>query len=140
MQRATKMGLCAAIALLLLTPLTGCSYHVLRIVIPDFETSLVEGVQVWRLDDYSQQPVAGGLLTFSPVYQVNGQEVVDYTQVRADGSTGMTIFARLDRSEADPNSVNLDLYYERLENPGWYKVSTFNSQGTSALSLAQTFL
>ena len=42
------------------------------------------GTQVWRLDDFSQQPVAGGQLSFSAPYLIDGVEVLDYTQIRAE--------------------------------------------------------
>ena len=140
MQHAVRWGLGVALVFLISIPLCGCDLSKLHVIIPDFDSNRVAGVQVWRLDDGSQQPVAGGQLSFSEPYILQGHEVVDYTQVHADGSEGVTFFARVMRDPANPDTVSLDLGYERLEEAGWFKVSTFNSQGSSELSLNQTYL
>jgi hypothetical protein len=140
MRRYVARGLGGLLALLLLVPLWGCDLKSLNVIIPDFDTAAVQGVRVWRLDDATNDPVARGRLDFSAPYTVDGNEVVDYTQVNPDGTRSATYFAEVRRDVSGGSSAHVILYYDRLDQPGWFKVSTFNSQGDSALSLAQTFL
>ncbi len=121
-------------------PLTGCNLRLLRVVIPDFETSAVEGVQVWRLDDVTQVPSEAGRLVFGQIADVDGQEVLEYQIEFSDGSEGLQLVSPVVRDTGDPESVRLELHYERVEREGWFKVSSFNEAGSSALSTAQTFL
>lgn len=140
MRHASRTVLGLALAFLITIPLSGCELRQIRLMIPDFDSSLVEGVQVWRLDDATGQPVAVGQLTFSEPYVLQGEEVVDYTQLHADGSEGITVFTRLVRDPANPDTISIELAYDRLEPEGWFKISTFNSLGDSALSQGQTYL
>ena len=59
MRKATKYGF--TIALLALTlALPACQLRTLHLVITDFDTAAVQGVQVYRLDDATNQPVPAG--------------------------------------------------------------------------------
>ncbi len=129
-------------AFALVLPLFGCNLQFLHVVIPDFAASAVEGVQVWRLQEGTNQPIARGQLVFNgdPYVAPDGFEVIDYTQVAPDGTTGFTLQSPVNRNPAAPQQLELWLFYDRQDPEGWHKVSTYNAQGSSALSLAQSYL
>lgn len=141
MRRFVHRVLAVALLALVVPALSGCEMRLLRVIIPDFETSAVEGVQVWRLDDATGQPVLRGRLVFQGSTQDRfGMEVVEYAIVQNDGTQGYTLMAEVERDSVDPDRVELDLYYTPRDAQGWYKVSTFNAVGASPLSTAQTYL
>jgi hypothetical protein len=122
------------------TLLTACDLRRLQIVIPDFESSSVEGVEVWRITEGTNQPVQAGVILFSGVHVLGGKEVVDYVNQPGDGSEGLGASAELVRDPTNPDVVQIQLYFDLRTTTGWYKVSTFNGNGSSPLSLAQTYL
>ncbi len=140
MRRAIQRLACAAAAAVLLLPLWGCEFKRLHVLIADFDTSAVEGLLVWRLADGSQLPEEAGRLLFSEAYRQGGQEVLEYTQIHADGSTGLTLQAAVSRDPRQPDVVELLVHYERLVPAGWFRVSTFNALGASEPSLEKTYL
>lgn len=140
MRSALRKALGLSLVVGLVLPLWGCEYRMLQVVIPDFDTSAVEGVQIWRLADGTNQPVQGSQLVFTVPYSQNGQEIVDYTQLNPDGSQGILLQAVVERSPTQPDTVQVRLYYYRMQPQGWYRVSTFNEVGTSELSLEKTYL
>lgn len=140
MRNRFRRALGGALLLLLTVPMSGCEFSHLKVMIPDFESSLVEGVQLWRLAEGTDEPVRAGRLVFSQVSDEFGNETIDYTIELADGTTSMTLPASLNRNASQPDSVELELYYIRSEPAGWFKVSTYNAFGSSQLSLTQTYL
>lgn len=124
--------------------LTACDLRRVDLLIPDFESSQVEGVEVWRLAEGSNTPVYAGTIRFSDVQvdPASGREFVDYVNLPADGATdAVATQAWLVHVDAtNPDAVQLLLIYDMRTESGWYKVSTFNAQGSSPLSVAQTFL
>lgn len=133
-----RRALGVALLALVIPALSGCTPRALRVIIPDFESAAVEGVQVWRLDDATGQPVADGDLHFVGTIQQDSAELVEYEYVRYDG-THVRLFSVIQRDANDPDQVQLNLLYEP-GSVGWYKVSTYNLVGDSPLSTAQTYV
>ncbi len=121
--------------------LMGCNMRKLHVVIPDFETSQVIGVDVWRVD--VAQPVDLGDITFGALstYDFGGGsiEVIEYFVPQADGSQ-LTLSAQVFRDPLVPEAIEVHLYFPNDTPAGWYKVSTYNSFGSSPLSAQQTQL
>ena len=140
MVRSLRRVSLAILVLSLGSLLTGCELRRLQLTIPDFESSSVQGVEVWRLADATSQPVRAGVILFSGTHLVGGKEVVDYLNQPTDGTNGLGASAELVRDPANPDVVQLALYFDMHSTTGWYKVSTFNAHGSSPLSLAQTYL
>lgn len=134
-----RRGVAVALLGLWVQTLTGCSSTVLHVLIPDFESASVKGVQVWRLDDATGTPVKHGRMLFGAKRYVNGAEAVDYTIELPDGTRTTTLPATIHRSANNPDSVDLELFYIPTGAQGWHKVSTFNTAGSSPLSIAQTY-
>lgn len=127
-----------ALLALVVPALSGCELRALHVVIPDFESSAVEGVQVYRLDDATGQPIAQGELRFVGIQPQGDGEAVEYEVIAADG-TRTTLLAELFRDPVDPDQVEVSLLYQP-SSTGWYKVGTYNAFGASPLSSAQTYL
>jgi hypothetical protein len=137
---ALRRVLLGILVLSLGTLLTACDLRRLQIVIPDFESSSVQGVEVWRIAEGTNQPVQAGVILFSGVHLLAGKEVIDYVNQGPDGSDGVGASAELVRDAANPDVVQVQLYFDLRTTTGWYKISTFNGNGSSPLSLAQTYL
>ena len=141
MTRSTRFLL---LALLLAASLasTGCNFRLLHVVIPDFETSQVIGVDVWQVD--TPAPLEVGDITFGTIVtqDLGGGpiEMLEYFVPQADGSqTKLT--AQVIRDPAQPGAIEVHLWFPKDTTvPGWYKVSSFNSHGSGPLSAAQTQL
>ncbi len=132
---------CALVALSLLPLLTACEYRRVTVRIADFESALVEGVRFWRLTEASLQFEPGGSVEFDdPRILESGHEVVDYTVFSPDGEELVTLPAFVLRNPADPDTVTLELQYLRYEDPGWFRITTYNAAGESELSQEQIYL
>jgi hypothetical protein len=140
MARWLRQVLLAILVISVGSLLTACDLRRLQVVIPDFDSSAVQGVEVWRLADGTNQPVRAGVILFSGVHVLAGKEVVDYVNQPASGADGLGASAELLRDPANPDLVQIALYFDMQSAAGWYKVSTFNAYGSSPLSLAQTYL
>ena len=54
MRRSIHRLACAAVVLAALA-VTGCEWKRINIRIPDFETNLIQGMQLWRADDQASE-------------------------------------------------------------------------------------
>lgn len=128
-------------AMVLALPLLGCNARQIQLIIPDFTSSQVEGVNVFRLDDATGAPVLVGRLDFvSDQSLPDGTELLSYQMVRLDGSTSDVLPTYLVRDPSNPDSANIQVFVDAGSPAGWFKVSTFNAYGSSALSVDQTYL
>jgi hypothetical protein len=85
--------------------------------------------------------VAAGQIDFvSSSTQSDGTQLVGYQIVASDGSTSQVFPAYLTRDPSNPDSAEFELLFDSQVPAGWFKVSTFNPYGASALSTAQTYL
>lgn len=131
---------CALAALLLLPSLTGCEMRSVTVRIADFDSNAVEGVRFWRLDEVVGSFLPGGSLLFGEPVIDRDLELVSYDVIDPEGTVMTTLTAQVIRDPANPDTVTLDLSYARGEAPGWFKISSFNAAGDSALSLEQIYL
>lgn len=141
MKRSIHRSACAAVALLALT-LTGCQWKQLVIQIPDFESNLVGGVQLWRGDEAASEIVSdAGRIVFGSCYSGQGEEMMGYTMVDSQNQPFDDTFdVTVDRGE-DGDSVTLRFTFPKWrEPPGWIRVTTFNAAGESELSAEAVFL
>ena len=77
---ATAVLLCVSAFLL------ACPLGQLRLQIPDFETSGVKGVQLYRVDDSTGQLVDAGRLEFMKLDTSKSGEFLKYKHVAPDGT------------------------------------------------------
>ena len=131
----------AVLALVLALPaLSGCTPRVLQILIPDFDSAAVAGVQLWRLDDATGAPMPSGQIVFEALQAASEKELLRYQLQQPDGTTLDGLYAQVERDPANPDEVRVNLTYLRPDGPGWFKISTFNDFGSSPLSTQQTYL
>ena len=130
-----------SIAIGMVVLLSGCQLRTLHVVIPDFDAASVDGLEVFRLDDATGQPVDAGGIQFLGVQASNdGAELLEYALLSLDGTVTSTITAQVIRDVANPDAVEVFLIYHNQAAAGWYKVASYNGEGSSELSLTQTFL
>jgi hypothetical protein len=139
MRRVSLRGLCA-LAILLVVALSGCEYKQVTVRISDLEASQVDGVRFWRLSETSGRFEPGGVIRFTEFGLRKGVETLFYSVTYADGSEGMTLSSPVVRDPAHPDRVTLNIWYPRLEDEGWFKITSFNQVGESSLSDEQVFL
>jgi hypothetical protein len=113
--------------LLALPCLTSCDLAVksVVVVIPDFESSQVQGAWFYR----DGQPET--LIRFElPTYFKNGEELLDYNTSNPAGAD-LNLSARVER---EGQSVLLRLVWGADHNPALYRASTYNAAGESPRS------
>ncbi len=132
-------GLAAAL-LMFSIALTACDDEtaVVQLVIPDFDTSQVEGVSLWRLSETTGLYERVDEIELSTATTARGTQVVEYHYI---GSNGVPILieSAIDRATDDPNNVSLSLLWRRVGDAGSYRISTFNPGGDSPLSTAVAY-
>ncbi len=132
MLRHARRGALLALTLLLLPLLSGCDFAGFTIIIPDFDSSQVEGVTLWRVE--TGGAVEAYEVTLGPAYVVGGIEYVDYT-VAASSTVLLDARAEVVRNAANPDEVTLSLmFYHATGDLQEYVVRTFNAHGDSAFS------
>lgn len=137
--RIVRHALLVAVALLVL-PLFACRWYGVTVLIPDFDTSQVEGVWFWRLSQDTGQYVRDGQIVFADQAHTldDGRVLLPYTLLTNDGLLVHDSLATvLDRDSTNPDRVTLNLQYAALDKAGMspsYRVSSYNAAGDSALS------
>lgn len=122
-------------------PLSGCTIRTIHVLIPDFVSDQVQGVNLFRLDDATAAPVLMSRIDFvSSTTQPDGSELVQYQIVSTDGTTSQTFSVLVVKDPTNSDSAEMELLAGTAGAPGWFKVSTFNPYGSSSLSTAQTYL
>jgi hypothetical protein len=139
MRHVSLKGLCALV-ILLAVALSGCEYKQVTVRISDLEAAQVDGVRFWRLSETSGRFEPGGVIRFTEVGLLKGVETLFYSVLNADGSEGLTLSSPVARDPAHPDRVTLRIWYPRMEEEGWFKVTSFNAVGESSLSDEQIFL
>ena len=118
--------------LLALLCLTGCDLKTVALVISDFDSAQVQGAWLYR-----QNPVTGDFLRETqvrfqlPTYFEAGEELIDYTTENPGQWADLDLTARVERSGGN---VVLRLLWGADGNPAFYRASTYNTVGESALS------
>lgn len=117
--------------------LAGCEIGGLTMVIPDFESSEVLGVRVYRQVDSTGDPdvdyvLASEIVFNEPVLAADGHERMNYT---VDGLTNSDTFSTVvTRDAQNPDRVEVDLLFMYELPDGGFRVSTYNAVGESPLS------
>jgi hypothetical protein len=131
-------AVCAVSALLLACPLGR-----LRVLIPDFATSDVRGVRLYRVDDASGQLVAAGSVQFLGIEmnEALGGETLVYRQLTAAGAPWFgPLRTAAVRDASVPASLEVEVAFLNQLPAGWFKVASYNAYGTSQPSTGQAFI
>lgn len=121
--------------------LLACPLGHLRLQIPDFFTSDVKGVQLYRIDDASGQLVDAGSIEFQGIEQARGNELLKYMVFSPEGDrTFGPLRTRVIRDASQPNGIEVTLAFVNEFPAGWFKVASYNLIGTSRVSATQTFV
>ena len=132
MRQLRRLG--TLVLLIALLPLAGCELAQVTVLIHGFETAQVEGVTFWR--DENGTFVKDGRLLFENTEFIGGQEYVHYYFEDATGMRMMEARAPITRSATNPDDVQIDFWYMRLDDvPQLFKVSSFNQAGESQLTV-----
>ena len=135
---AVTAAVCTVSALLLACPLGR-----LRVRIPDFATSDVRGVRIYRADDPGGPLVAAGSLQFLGLEtnEALGGEQLAYRQLTAAGAPWFGPLRTLVvRDASQPASLEVELAFLNQLPAGWFKVASYNAYGTSKPSTAEAFI
>jgi hypothetical protein len=122
--------------------LLACPLGQLRLLIPDYFTNDVKGVQLYRIDDASGQLVDAGRIEFLGLEtNKQGIEVLKYTQFTPDDKPWFgPVFTEVVRDASQPASLEVTLVFLNQLPAGWFKVASYNLFGTSTASASQTFI
>ena len=139
-----KLGFRAAVTAGLLCIsafLLACPLGQLRLQIPDYFTSEVKGVQLYRIDDASGDLVEAGRIEFMGLEAANGGEHLKYRHVSPEGEIWLgPVFTQVVRNPEQPNGIEVTLAFMNQLPSGWFKVASYNLIGTSNASASQTFV
>jgi hypothetical protein len=141
MKRSIHRSACAVIVLIALAS-TGCRLKQLVVQIPDFESSLVDGVQLWRGEDPASAVLSeAGRIVFGDCYSADGVETIEYTMTDSQNQPfDFTFAATLVRNQDGDGATLQFVFGGWREPPGWIRASTFNAAGESDLSVESVFL
>jgi len=121
--------------------LLACPLGKLRVVIPDFVTSEVRGIQLYRIDDASGQLVNAGRIKFRGIETRKDGEQLKYEQYTPEGDPWFgPIYTPVVRDATKPASVELTLAFLNQLPAGWFKVASYNVYGVSKASASQAFI
>lgn len=137
-----KGALAALVGLAFAMTLSGCTLRVIHVIIPDFSSDQVQGVNVYRLDDTTGAPVQVGRFDLGSIQTLaDGTQVIRYSEVAPDGTVeSSNVPTAVQTDPSNPDSIELYLLQNSGPAAGWYKVGTFNAYGSSTLSTDQTYL
>ena len=119
--------------------LLACPMGQLRLLIPDFFTSDVKGVQLYRIDDASGQLVEAGHIEFLGSRQKQDVEQLKYRQFTPEGDPwfGPGLHAGRSATRASRTASRSTLAFLNQLPAGWFKVASYNLFGTSRASAAR---
>ena len=121
--------------------LLACPLGQLRLQIPDYFSSDVKGVQLYRIDDASGQLVDAGRIEFLGVETSARGEFLKYRHVSPEGEGWFgPVFTQVTRIPNQPSGIEVTLAFMNQLPSGWFKVASYNLIGTSRASASQTFV
>ena len=134
---AVTAGVFAVSTLLLACPLAR-----LRVLIPDFATSDVRGVRLYRVDASGQLAPAGSIQFLGiDATEALGGETLAYRQLTAEGDPWFgPLRTYVVRDPGQPAALEVELAFLNQLPAGWFKVASYNAYGTSKPSSNQTFV
>jgi hypothetical protein len=123
--------------------LLACPMGRLRVLIPDFATSDVRGVRLYRVDDATGQLAPAGSIQFLGI-EVNdalGGETLAYRQLSAEGEPWFgPLRTPVVRNASQPAALEVELAFLNQLPAGWFKVASYNAYGTSKPSTSRSFI
>jgi hypothetical protein len=122
--------------------LLACPLGRLRVLIPDFATSDVRGVRLYRVDDAGGQLAPAGSIQFLGI-ETNDAigETLAYRQLTAEGKPWFgPLRTAVVRDASQPAALQVELAFLNQLPSGWFKVASYNAYGTSRPSASQTFI
>ena len=131
MRRVLRPGMMFALALLLM-PLSGCEGERVWIDLPGFSADAIQGIWLWRLSATGGSYERVCRIPFGGLTTSNGTTTLSYTQECLAGLKTSELQATVVYPAAD--TIRIELFYVRTEGPGTYKITSYGSQGESALS------
>jgi len=120
--------------------LLACPVGQLRMQIPDFFTSEVKGVRLYRIDDASGQLVDAGTIEFLKLEKRKDGELLKYEHVSTTGEVTGPLYTQAARIPTLPDGLEINLSFSNELPAGWFKVASYNLIGTSRPSTNQTFV
>ena len=121
--------------------LLACPWGALRVQIPDYVTSDVRGIRVYRVDDATGKLAAAGHIEFLGIETMRDGEKLGYKQFDTAGVLRFgPIFTPVIRDPAKPAAIQLNLAMLNQLPAGWFKIASYNEFGTSPPSTGQTFM
>lgn len=133
--------LATAAVLLVSGLLLACPLGRLRVLIPDFETSAVRGVELLRVEDGTGALVAAGRIHFDGLEDDAGSQVLVYRQFDVAGKPSLgPLRASVARDSDHPEAIQIEFTFLNELPAGWFKVASFNAAGTSPPSAAQAYI
>jgi hypothetical protein len=118
-----------------------CPLGYLRVLIPDYVTSDVRGIRVYRIDDATGELAAAGHIEFLAIEAGKGGEKLKYKQFTAAGEPWLgPIYTAVIRDPAKPAGIQITLIMSNQLPAGWFKIASYNQYGTSPPSTGQTFV
>jgi hypothetical protein len=128
--------------LLVSSMLLACPIGRLRMLIPDFETSAVRGIQLLRVEDGSGALVDAGAIRFDALENDPAEgEVLVYRHLDVDGKLSLgPLRAPVVRNPDQPDAIQIELSFLNELPAGWFKVASYNGAGTSRPSSGQAYV
>jgi hypothetical protein len=121
--------------------LLACPLGSLRILIPDYLTSDVRGIRVYRIDDATGELAAAGHIEFLAIEAGKDGEKLKYKQFNAAGDPWFgPIYTPVIRDPAQPAAIQVTVAMLNQLPAGWFKIASYNEYGTSPPSTGQTFM
>jgi len=121
--------------------LLACPIGRVRVQIPDYISSNVKGVQLYRIDDASGALVDAGRIEFIKVENTAEGEFLKYKHVSPEGEWWFgPVHSPIIRIPNQPNGIEITLAFLNQLPSGWFKVASYNLIGTSSASVDQTFV
>lgn len=143
MRGSTLRAMVTAAVFAVSTLLLACPLGRLRVKIPDFATSDVRGVRLYRVDDATGLLSAAGTIQFLGIEASDGGsgEMLAYRQLTAEGDPWFgPLRTQVVRDPSQPASLEVELAFLNQLPAGWFKVASYNAVGTSKPSSGQTFI
>ena len=137
-----RVGVTAAV-LSISALLLACPLGRLHILIPDFVTSDVRGVRLYRVEEGSGRLVAAGSIQFLgfETHDKLGGETLAYRQLTSENTPWFgPLRTPVVRDPSQPASIEVELAFLNQLAAGWFKVASYNSVGTSRPSVSQTYI
>ena len=122
---------------LLALPLAGCEVKPVKVQLPTYFSAGVEELWFWRLDETSEEYVRSGHVRFEAITGPPGRKVIEYRMVLPDGTESVALTAPV---QVRGDSILVEVQFTRWQNAGWFRVSSRNGAGESALSDDEIYL